>query len=64
MVEKGLEVLAWMRGAGIQPTGPVYEELLHTIEIASLWDSKVFARHAPDVVERKPSRQASKSSLR
>lgn len=40
LLEKGLEVLSWMYGAGLKPTDGAIEELLMTSEVAALWDAK------------------------
>eukprot|EP00192_Tetraselmis_astigmatica_P010470 CAMPEP_0117698006 /NCGR_PEP_ID=MMETSP0804-20121206/29538_1 /TAXON_ID=1074897 /ORGANISM="Tetraselmis astigmatica, Strain CCMP880" /LENGTH=369 /DNA_ID=CAMNT_0005512307 /DNA_START=20 /DNA_END=1131 /DNA_ORIENTATION=- len=40
MLEKALEVVAWMQGSNAELDTTSYEELLGTIEVAEMWDQK------------------------
>ena len=42
-LEKALEVFSWMSHTNIKPTLEMYTELEATLDIAKLWDKKVFA---------------------
>lgn len=40
LLEKALEIMAWVHRCGIEFDTTTYEELIGTVEIASLWDTK------------------------
>lgn len=40
MLEKALEIAAWVQRAGVAFDDATYEELQATIEVAQLWDQK------------------------
>lgn len=46
-LEKALEVLTWMRGVGFRPTATAYTQLQDTLDVAAMWDRKVFAAKRP-----------------
>lgn len=40
MLEKALEIAAWVQKTGVEFNDETYEELMATIEVAQLWDEK------------------------
>ncbi|MEW5302987.1 MAG: hypothetical protein WDW38_003902 [Sanguina aurantia] len=40
LLEKALEIMAWIHRCGIEFDTTTYEELIGTVEVASLWDTK------------------------
>ena len=50
MLEKALEIAAWVQKTGVEFNDTTYEELMATVDIAQLWDDKALkaalTRHA------------------
>lgn len=40
MLEKALEIAAWVQKSGIDFDATTYDELMATVDIAQLWDDK------------------------
>lgn len=43
-LEKALEVLSWMKSSSAKPTAEMLAQTEHMIELAQLWDKKVFEK--------------------
>ena len=65
MLEKALEIAAWVISTGVQFDDTTYEELMSTAEIASMWDKKAISgiQQKPFSRESEPDASAASAAV-
>ncbi|KAK3257840.1 hypothetical protein CYMTET_33087, partial [Cymbomonas tetramitiformis] len=48
MLEKALEIYAWMQGSGVAPDSKTYDRLMGAVDVAQQWDDNVSTRTPAD----------------